>query len=29
VAWEQFRTLANIPVFSERAPALKKKAACC
>ena len=29
VAWEQFHTLANIPVFSERAPASKKKAACC
>jgi catechol 2,3-dioxygenase-like lactoylglutathione lyase family enzyme len=29
VAWEQFHTLASILVFSERAPALKNKAACC
>jgi catechol 2,3-dioxygenase-like lactoylglutathione lyase family enzyme len=28
VAWEQFHTLANIPVFSERAPA-SQRATCC
>lgn len=29
IAWEQFHTLASIPVFSERAPAVAEARACC
>jgi len=29
IAWEQFHTLDNIPVFSARQPALEQAAACC
>jgi lactoylglutathione lyase len=29
IAWEQFRTLANIPVFSETKPADAQSSACC
>ena len=29
IAWEQFRTLGNIPVFREAAPAEAKPSACC
>ena len=29
IAWEHFHTLANIPVFSEQAPAAAEGSACC
>jgi len=29
IAWEQFHTLANIPVFNEQAPAAPEASACC
>lgn len=29
IAWEQFHTLGNIPVFSEPAPAVTEGSACC
>lgn len=29
IAWEQFHTLADIPVFSEAAPAAEQPSACC
>ena len=29
IAWEQFHTLGNIPVFSEKAPAAQDQAAAC
>ena len=29
IAWEHFHTLANIPVFSEKAPQVEAASACC
>jgi catechol 2,3-dioxygenase-like lactoylglutathione lyase family enzyme len=29
IAWEHFRTLSNIPIFSESAPAATREGACC
>ena len=29
IAWEQFHSLGNIPIFSEPAPAVESTAACC